>query len=120
MLLRLDAGAANSDELSRFCSRLAQLGCAYFSVWGPDCERVHDIMDQIVIGENPPATYLGCLMTTWHANEPLVDAVDFFLICTIPDEESALDGCPFGLAIVVGSGDWAIDIEQYLRFKLAA
>ena len=67
-------------------------------------------MDEQVIGDDPPATYIGCLMTTWHAKESLVEAVDFFLACTIPDEEYAPPGCRHGLAVAVGSTEWATEI----------
>ena len=55
-LCAVDASSVPSDELSAFCSQLIDLGCAYFCVWGPDCERVHDTMDRLVIGDNPPET----------------------------------------------------------------
>jgi hypothetical protein len=119
-LCAMDASSISTDELSSFCSHLIGLGCAYFCVWGPDCERVHDIMDEEVIGDEPPATDIGCLMTTWHAKEPLVKAVDFFLICTLPDEEYAPAGCPYGLAITVGSTEWATEIHQHLRRTMTA
>ena len=110
-----DASSMGTDELATFCMRLIDLGFAYFCTWGPDCERVHDIMNQQVIGENPPATDIGCLMTTWHAKESLAEAVDYFLACTVPDEEYAPAGCACGLAVVVGSMDWATNIERHLR-----
>lgn len=111
-LCAMDASSIPSDELSAFCSQLIRLGCAYLCVWRPDCERVHDIMDKQVIGDDPPATYIGCLMTTWHAEESLVEAVDFFLTCTIPDEEY---GCRHGLAVVVGSTEWVTEVEHQIR-----
>jgi hypothetical protein len=43
-LCAMDASSIPSDELSAFCSQLIRLGCAYLCVWGPDCERVHDII----------------------------------------------------------------------------
>jgi hypothetical protein len=119
-LCAMDARSMSSDALSAFCSHLIRLGCAYFCVWGPDCERVHDIMDEEVVGDKPPATDIGCLMTTWHATEPLAEAVDFFLTCTTPDEEYAPSGCFYGLAVAVGSTAWATEIEQHLRRTTAA
>ena len=118
-LCALDANSIPNEALSAFCSHLIHLGCAYFCVWGPDCERVHDIMDEEAIGDDPPATDIGCLMTTWHAKESLVEAVDFFLTWTIPDEEYAPAGCPHGLAVVVGSTEWATEIEHRLRESTA-
>jgi hypothetical protein len=114
-LCAVNAKSIPDDEIRRFCSHLIDLGCAYFCAWGPDCERVHDIMDRQVIGDNPPATYIGCLMTTWHATEPLTEAVDFFRTCTVPDEDYAPAGCSLSLAIVVGSPNWTATIEQRLR-----
>jgi hypothetical protein len=119
-LCAMDASSIPIDELSAFCSHLIDLGCAYFCVWGPDCERVHDIMDEEVIGDNPPATDLGCLMTTWHARESLAEALDFFLTCTIPDEAYAPNGCPYGLAIPVGSADWTAKIDRHIRLSTKA
>ena len=118
-LSAMDASSAGTDDFSAFCSRLIDLGCAYYCAWGPDCERVHDIMDELVVGGNPPETDIGCLMTTWHAKESLTQAVDFFLNCTVPDEEFAPNGCSFGLAVVVGSVEWTSQIEQHVR-KAAA
>jgi hypothetical protein len=116
----MDASSIPVDVLSAFCSRLIRLGCAYLCAWGPDCGRVHDIMDEVVVGDNPPATDLGCLMTTWHAQESLDEAVDFFLSCTFPNEEFAPAGCPDGLAIAVGSAEWATQIERQLRASTTA
>ena len=74
----MDATALTADELGGFCSRLLRLGCACLCAWGPDCERVHDIMDEQVIGGNPPWTEeMGCVMTTWHADDSLTDALYF-------------------------------------------
>lgn len=113
-LCAINASSMSSEALSGFCSQLIDRGCAYFCVWGPDCERVHDIMDESVMGDNPPETDIGCLMTTWHARESLSEAVDFFLTCTVPDEAYAPTGCRFGLAVVIGPPDWAAEMEQHL------
>jgi hypothetical protein len=119
-LCAMDASSMSIAELSSFCLHLIHLGCSYFCVWGPDCERVHDIMDEEIVGDNPPATDLGNLMTTWHANESLAEAVDFFLTWTNPDEAYAPNGCPNGLAVAVGSADWAAEIDRHIRLSTAA
>jgi hypothetical protein len=76
-------------------------------------------MDEEVIGDDPPTTDIGCLMTTWHAKESLAEAVEFFLTCTVPDEEYAPVGCAYGLAVSVGSTEWATKIEHRLRSSTA-
>jgi len=114
-LCAMDARPIPREALWRFCSHLIDLGCAYFCAWGPDCERVHDIMDEQAIGDNGSAADIGCLMTTWHAKESLLEAIEFFRTCTIPDEEYAPSGCPHGLVIAIGSTEWAVTIEQCVR-----
>ncbi|HEX3746841.1 MAG TPA: hypothetical protein VHW09_23040 [Bryobacteraceae bacterium] len=110
----MDASGVPTEELSTFCARLIGLGCGYFCAWGPDCERLHDIMDAEVIGDNPPETDLGCLMTTWHARESLGEAVNFFLTCTVPDAGYAPNGCAYGVAIAVACAAWAAEIEEHI------
>ena len=119
-LSAMNASSAQTDDLSAFCSHLIDHGCAYYCAWGPECERVHDIMDGLVVGDNPPETYIGCLMTTWHEKESLAEAVDFFLMCTVPNEEFAPIGCSFGLAVVVGSEDWASQIDRHVHEWIVA
>ena len=74
--------AVNAENLTvdaqiNFCNRLWLLGCAYFAAWGPGCERLHDIMDEVALGDTPYKNF-RCVMTTWH-HEPLDEALDFFL-----------------------------------------
>lgn len=113
----MDARGTDTRTIANFCSILLSLGCAYFCTWGPDCERVHDIMDRQVIGENPPDTYLGCVMTTWHENDSLEEALNFFLTCTEPVEDFAPAGCGAALIISIGSKDWPASIERYVKSK---
>jgi hypothetical protein len=89
----LDAQDRSGSELGRFCLHLLQLGCPYLCTWGPDSERVHDIMDEESAGNNPPQSDQGCVMTTWHEKESLRDALSFFLDCTCPDGAYAPNGC---------------------------
>jgi len=76
-------------------------------------------MDEITVGDNPPETYVGCLMTTWHATDSLEEALEFFLVCTAPDETYAPNGCETGLIVTVGSNQWASAIEQFLSERVS-
>jgi len=53
-------------------------------------------------------------MTTWHENETLDEALDFFVRHSRPDEgfESASD---YWLAISMDNPGWSATIEQYLE-----
>jgi len=111
-LCALDATFVSSEDLSRFCLRLLELGCAYFCAWGPDCERVHDTMDKEEVGllGSPDG---GVVMTTWHAKDSLKAALDFFIDCTEPDETYAPHGCDRGLIICVANPKWKAAIKRY-------
>jgi hypothetical protein len=115
-LCAMDARAVGGDELRSFCLHLLRIGCAYFCAWGPDCERVHDTMDAEIVGDDPPATYIGgCVMTTWHTDESLQEVLEFFFDWTTPDEEYAPDGCASALIITAGSALWAEEIERFAK-----
>jgi hypothetical protein len=114
----MDATGLRADELGKACSRLLRLGCAYFCTWGPDCERVHDIMDEEDMKLNPSPSDLGCVMTTWHAKESLKEALDSFLDCIQPDETYAPNGCNAALIISFAGNDWNREIEQYITAKM--
>jgi hypothetical protein len=53
-------------------------------------------------------------MTTWHDEETLPEALDFFLSCAHPEEAFAPNGCHLALVITVGSGEWADAAERYV------
>lgn len=84
-LLVADTASLNVETLSNFCRKLIDSGCAYFSAWGPGCERIHDVFDElhvITTLDNPTAS---TLMTTWHSDQSLDETLDFFLSHTLPD-----------------------------------
>ena len=77
-------------------------------MWGPSCERAHDLFDQECLFTP------DVIMTTWHHDEPLDDAIWYFLRTTFPDtafEETTAAA----LALVVGDPGWAAHVERRLR-----
>ena len=55
----------------------------------------------------------SCIMTSWHASEPLRDALWFFLVNSWPDEHYQ-DSTRAALAISIGSSAWAAEIAEAL------
>ena len=58
---------------------LVEGGCLYFVAWGESCEAWHDSVDWAVLerfdfGDIPDDRFV---MTTWHENEPLSEALWF-------------------------------------------
>src|SRR5258706_528595 len=65
-LLVWDAATASLDEISSVARKLLDGGAVYISTWGQDCGRVHDIIDEEIIGPAPTDSEGPVVMTTWH------------------------------------------------------
>ena len=64
-----------SDEalLDDFVEQCLRDNVSIVAVVGPDCERIEDLIDEIVVGDaSDPGRFL---VTTSHANEPLDDVL---------------------------------------------
>lgn len=118
-LLAWDAHDASAEVVSSLVAPLLRAGAAYFVCWGPDCERVHDIIDELT--SEPDNEFEipedSCIMTTWHDSEPLRDALWFFLVNTSPYGHYE-NSTHAALAIAVGSGEWAQEIRDALDHPL--
>lgn len=73
-----DADAAENWR-ERVTDWLVQSGCLYAVTWGRDCEKWHDSVDganlrEFDYGDIPDDRFV---MTTWHENEPLEEALWF-------------------------------------------
>jgi hypothetical protein len=87
----------------------------YVCAWGPDCEKVHDAIDRVIIQRNPDETAKNVVITTWHGKDPISEAVWFFLNCAWPADDYA-DTCSDWIAAVIGNHAW----ETEVRAKLLA
>jgi len=114
-LLAWDARGVPAEVVSTLVERLLSAGACYFVCWGPDCERVHDIVDEI---DADPDSSLGApegsvIMTTWHSSEPLSEALWFFLRCSFPDDHY-FDSTRGAVAVSIGSEAWAAEVSAAL------
>ena len=107
-LLVADTTQISEETLGSFSRALLQSGCSYFCAWGMGCERAHDLFDQECLFT--PAV----IMTTWHADESLDDAIWYFLRTTFPDD-AYWDTTGSAVAIVVGDSPSASHVERRLR-----
>lgn len=104
----------NADELppatiSAVLEFLYRIGCLYLSTWGRDCERVHDIMDEIVawleIDEGPNPFLRGPddqVMTTWHTKS-FGDALFYLVCCAHP--HGSYESFAQSIVITIGASD---------------
>jgi hypothetical protein len=109
-LIAWDARSATVEEIALLAQRLLGAGAVYICAWGPDSRRVHDICDEEAVGPNPSPSVDRVVMTTWHSEEPLTEALLFVLISAWPDAPYE-EGCAATLAIAIGSPVWAAEIR---------
>ncbi len=107
-LLATDATDVDAAVLAEFSRKLLGSGCVYFCAWGPDCERVHDIFDEECIDVEP------VIMTTWHEEDSLDEALWFLVSRAFPDD-GYQNTSRSALAISIGYPAW----DEQIRRRLA-
>ena len=110
-LLAWDATGVEVKRIAGLARKLLDAGAVYICVWGPDCERVHDIIDEEQIGPNPTLESDRVVMTTWHSDEPLAEAIWFVLHNSWPDKAYQA-GCNSTLGLAINSLQWASEIRD--------
>lgn len=115
-----DTTNLSTEAVADFTLAALNHGMVYFCSWGPHCERFHDIVDNVILGDDlTQQNFSGLktgnvIMTTWHADETLEEALDFFAISAVPTEGFAAES-EFRLVICVGNSDWATTANKFLR-----
>jgi hypothetical protein len=113
LFLACDAEGLSADLIGDFASYCIQHGLFWVSIWGPDCERVHDIFDEVDIDQEAEP---GTVMSTWHDDESLEEALVLFWDA-FPSEDKL--GGPARIAVSVASHDWLeqlrADADHYLH-----
>jgi hypothetical protein len=71
--LVMDASRVSDNAIRALARGLLSAGAAYFSAWGLQCRRVHDLIDEERPAEEPGPD--DVVMTTWHNDEPLDEAI---------------------------------------------
>jgi hypothetical protein len=114
LLLAWDAPEIGRDSLAELFAPLVSCGLAYFCAWGSRCEEVHDAVDDcFVVQEMENGEADPFLMTTWHRDESLEEALWFFKMLAVPAESSVLADLE-RFAVAVGNPQWASDMAANL------
>lgn len=109
----------SSELLSEFDSlsnKLVNTKCRYVCSWGEQCELFHDLVDESdVMLSLDKKNDAPSIMTTWHNNESIEDALFYFFNCSFDD----LRFRNFAI-LVVGSGSWSEEnlstlVDTYVR-----
>lgn len=100
-----------TDQAIRGLARvLLDAGAAYFAAWGPNCERVHDLIDAECLCDEPDE-HDDVVMTTWHADVALDEAIWESVYVAMPTGRYA-QGCDALVAIVVDDPPAAAQIRR--------
>lgn len=111
-LLAWDATGASVETIELLARHLIADGCVYICAWGADCKRVHDIFDETDMALRLDADAI--VMSTWHDDEPLSEAIWFALNCAWPDEAYE-DDCKAVVGISIGNSNWTTEMIEAFR-----
>jgi hypothetical protein len=111
LFLVWDARGASDETVLQFARALVAKGLVYLVAWGPDCERVHNLFDTIDAEENPETDTV--IMTTWHSEESLEEALWFALFSAWPAPPYDQD-CSSTVAVTIANTSWGDAVESYL------
>jgi hypothetical protein len=120
LLVAADVNGASTQAISDFALSALKRGMIYFCSWGPGCERFHDVVDELIIGDDlSDQEFAGpsrsdVVMTTWHDDKTLEEALDFLATCAVPTDAFAPDS-DFRLVISVANQQWAAQAQKFLE-----
>lgn len=116
LFLAWDARETPDETILTFARKLIRAGLSYIVSWGPDCERVHDVFDDADILENSESNASDTetvIMSTWHENDSLEEALWFALHSAYP--APPYDATTIStVAAVIANEKWAQAVETYL------
>ena len=75
----MNAKGVPDDSILEGAKKLVSGGLACLCAWGPDCERVHDLFDDAALEVGAALSGDDTIMTTWHSDESLEEALRFFV-----------------------------------------
>ena len=114
LFLAWDVPDIEEKALVELFRPLVDRGLAYFCAWGNRCSEVHDALDRCFVErawEVGEADYV--LMTTWHVDEPLEEALWFFSKVAIPSENHVVADFE-RFAVAVGNQGWIGKMKRHL------
>jgi len=79
LLVAMNAKGVPDDSILEGAKKLVSGGLACLCAWGPDCERVHDLFDDAALEVGAALSGDDTIMTTWHSDESLEEALRFFV-----------------------------------------
>ena len=119
LFVAADTQKLSVGAISDFAEAALRNGMVYLCTWGVGCERLHDIVDEVLVEDDlGPGMFRGpsssdTIMTTWHARDSLEEALDFLATCAYPSD-GFVEGSDYRLVLSVGHADWASRAREFL------
>ncbi len=91
----------------------------YFCTWGAKCELLHDLADEILSDPNNEKEFAkyqnekSIIMSTWHNNETLADALWFALYNAVPADDY-IEQTKNLIVIIMDNDDLYPEVKDYL------
>jgi hypothetical protein len=79
LFVAMNASGVADESILQGAKQLLSKGLVCLCTWGSDCERVHDRFDVAARGINSELSGDDVIMTTWHADETMEEALWFFV-----------------------------------------
>lgn len=111
--------ALDIDNFFEKAKDLIKTGLAYMCAWGNGCSVLDNLFDDASVileidGEVEKADDENVIMTTWHEDESLKEALHFFVTNTSPTEKYYKE-CLTALVLCVGRSDETENLKMYLE-----
>ena len=113
LFLAMDGHNEIVGDLGNIPKQLIEEGLAYLCSWGPDCSRVHDIFDEASVQIEIETGNDRLIMTTWHEDDTLDEALWFLVYCAVPDE-ILFASCRTSYIVSVANPEWTLEITKAL------
>ena len=113
LFVAADASRASDRQIERYARASIAAGCRYSCSWGPDCQRVHDAFDRVLV-EPEVGLARSSFVTTWHEGDTLAEAIVYAIFDAHFDPE---DGEPYfgGSAVILAvQQPWRSEVRALL------
>jgi len=118
VLLAADTHSLGEAAIHRVAAKLLDAGAVYICSWGPGCERLHDLVDDAVLFRQSPVSEEAVILSTWHTDEPLEEAVRFARSAAWPSSDYE-DSCRSVVVVCVDDPRWAALARRELAMTRA-
>jgi hypothetical protein len=110
--------APKQEHVVALAEQLVRRGLFWVSTWGAECERIHDLFDEVDVTVDVELQEQGfdvdtVVISTWHNKDSLEEALEFFWTAAFPDEGKTYG--PTFVALAVGSESFRAEVEQAAR-----